>query len=300
MTARKSPITGTLTALVTPFRDGKIDEKALRRHIDWQIESGVDGLVPCGTTGESPTLSYEEHHRVVAITVEQAAGRVAVVAGSGSNSTEEALLLTRKAKEQGADASLMITPYYNKPGQEGLYRHFAKVADDVGLPIFVYNIPGRTAVNVLPETMARLAQHPAIVGMKDAVGNLQQSAETLRLCPPGFIALSGDDVMTLPLMSIGGRGVISTTSNVAPREMSDLVRAFAAGDVARARELHYRLLPLFTTLFIETNPIPVKAALAMMGRIGGEIRLPMTPMADAARARLARALTDFGIPAKAQ
>ncbi len=291
--------TGTLTALVTPFRDGKVDEKALRRHVDWQIESGVDGLVPCGTTGESPTLSYEEHVRVVAITVEQTAGRVPVVAGSGSNSTEEALMLTRKVKEEGATASLMITPYYNKPVQEGLYRHFAKVADEVGLPIFVYNIPGRTAVNVLPETMARLARHPAIIGMKDAVGNLQQSAETLKLVPPEFIALSGDDAMTLPLMAIGGRGVISTTSNVAPREMVELVRSFLAGDAARARELHYRLLPLFTTLFVETNPIPVKAALAMMGRIGGEIRLPMTPLSEANRPKLARALEDFGIKTSA-
>jgi 4-hydroxy-tetrahydrodipicolinate synthase len=295
MKPRTAHPAGTLTAIVTPFRDGKIDEKALRRHVDWQIECGVDGLVPCGTTGESPTLGYEEHVRVVAITVEQAAGRVPVVAGSGSNSTEEALMLTRKVKEEGAAAALMIAPYYNKPTQEGLYRHFAKVADEVGLPIFVYNIPGRTAVNVLPETMARLAAHPAIIGMKDAAGNLQQSAETIRLVPPGFIALSGDDAMTLPLMAIGGRGVISTTSNVAPREMAELVRAFLAGDVARARELHYRLLPLFTTLFVETNPIPVKAALAMMGRIDGEIRLPMTPLSEANRPKLAKALEDFGI-----
>ncbi len=295
MNSRTARPTGTLTAIVTPFRDGKVDEKALRRHVDWQIECGVDGLVPCGTTGESPTLSYEEHVRVVAITVEQVAGRVPVVAGSGSNSTEEALMLTRKVKEEGASASLMIAPYYNKPTQEGLYRHFAKVADEVGLPIFVYNIPGRTAVNVLPETMARLAAHPAIIGMKDATGNLQQSAETLRLAPSGFIALSGDDAITLPLMAIGGRGVISTTSNVAPREMADMVRLFLAGDVVRARELHYRLLPLFTTLFVETNPIPVKAALAMMGRIAGEIRLPMTPLSEANRPKLAKALEDSGI-----
>ncbi len=292
--ARKIP-TGTMTALVTPFRNGRIDEKALRKHIDFQIENGVDAVVPCGTTGESPTLSHEEHLEVVRITVHQAAGRVPVVAGSGSNSTEEAVMLTKGVRDLGAAACLMICPYYNKPTQEGLYRHFAAVAEQADLPIFLYNIMGRTAVNMSPETVARLAKIPQVVGLKDACGNIQQSSETLAAVPPDFVVVSGDDAYTLPLLAIGGKGVISTTSNVVPREMSDLTRAFDAGDLAQARALHFRLMPLFTSLFLETNPIPVKAALAMMGRIDPEIRLPMTPMSDAPRARLAAALAAFGL-----
>lgn len=286
---------GAMTALVTPFREGRIDENALRRHIDYQIESGIDGLVPCGTTGEASTLSHDEHIEVVKITVDHVAGRVPVVAGSGSNSTSEALELTRRVKDTGADACLMITPYYNKPTQEGLFQHYSHVASRVDIPIILYNVPGRTGINMMPETVGRLAKVPNIVGLKDATGDLKQASYTLELIPDDFVLLSGEDTLVYSLMSLGGHGVISVTSNVVPREMSDMVKEHHSGDINIAKGLHYRLLPLCDALFVETNPIPVKGALAMMGRIVNELRLPLVPLSEKAAPLVRKALQDFGI-----
>ncbi|TNF45258.1 4-hydroxy-tetrahydrodipicolinate synthase [bacterium] len=286
---------GAMTALVTPFQEGQIDEDALRRHIDYQIESGIDGLVPCGTTGEASTLSHDEHIEVVRITVDHVAGRVPVVAGSGSNSTSEALELTMRVKDTGADACLMITPYYNKPTQEGLFQHYSYVASRVDIPIILYNVPGRTGVNMMPETVGRLAEISNIVGLKDATADLKQASYTLELVPDDFVLLSGEDALVYSLMSLGGHGVISVTSNVAPREMSDMVRAYLTEDINTAKELHYRLLPLCDALFVETNPIPVKGALAMMDRIANELRLPLVPLSNKAAPQVRKALQDFGI-----
>ena len=286
---------GCMTALVTPFSGGEIDADALRRHIDFQIDNEIDGLVPCGTTGEASTLNHEEHIEVVRITVEHVNGRVPVIAGSGSNSTEEAVRLTKCVKEVGADACLMITPYYNKPTQEGLYQHFSYVAGQVDIPIILYNVPGRTGVNMLPETVGRLAGIPNIVGLKDATGDLKQASYTIQAVTDDFVILSGEDALTYPLMSIGGRGVISVVSNIAPRQMADLTGSFLGGDVKKARELHHLLLPLCDAMFLETNPIPVKGALFMMGRMKNELRLPMVPLSDASRLKLRKALGEFGI-----
>jgi 4-hydroxy-tetrahydrodipicolinate synthase len=286
---------GVFTALVTPFRDGALDERALHDLVELQIGSGVDGLVPCGSTGEAATLSHAEHRRVVEVVVAAARGRVQVLAGTGSNSTAEAVALTRHAKEAGADGALLISPYYNKPMQQGIVAHYAEIARQTSFPLVVYNIPGRTASNVLPDTLARLAEIDQIVGVKEACGNLDQMAHVIAAVPDSFAVLSGDDSLTLPLLAIGGAGVISTTSNVVPSEMVELVRAFRAGDVERARALHYRLLPLFDALFLETNPIPVKAALAMRGLIQEELRLPLVRISDGNRARLQLALKEFGL-----
>ncbi|MCR9094542.1 MAG: 4-hydroxy-tetrahydrodipicolinate synthase [bacterium] len=286
---------GVMTALITPFRDGEVDEPALRGLVELQIEAGVDGLVPCGSTGESATLSHDEHNRVVEITIDAAAGRVPVVAGTGSNSTAEAISLTAHAKEAGADGALLLSPYYNKPTQEGIYEHYSAVARETALPLVIYNIPGRTASNIAPETIGRLAQLEHIVGIKEASGDLDQIAHVVAACPDDFAVLSGDDALTLPLMSVGGKGVISTSSNVAPKRMSELVRTFAAGDAAGARKLHHELLPLFDALFCETNPIPVKAACAALGWCDGEIRLPMTPITEPNLERLKVVLKDLGI-----
>jgi len=286
---------GSMTALVTPFRDGEFDEKAYRGLIEFQIGAGTDGLVPCGTTGESATLSHEEHDRVVEACIAAAAGRVPVIAGAGSNSTREALRLTRHAKDAGADAALLITPYYNKPTQEGLYRHFAHVAERVDLPIVLYNVPGRTGVNLLPETVARLAEIPTIVAIKEATADLRQASRIIELCGERIAVISGDDFTVLPLLAIGGTGVISVVSNVAPALMARLVDAFFAGDYRSAREAHYQLLPLSDAMFIETNPIPVKTALALMGKIALEFRLPMCPMSDKNQERLAGVLRAAGL-----
>jgi 4-hydroxy-tetrahydrodipicolinate synthase len=276
---------GTYTALVTPFRaDGELDLDALSALVEWQIESGVDGLVPCGSTGEAATLSHAEHTRVVEHVVGIAAGRVPVIAGTGSNSTSEALALTRQAREAGADAALLISPYYNKPTQEGIYRHYRKIAEDTGLPLVLYNIPGRTGSRIAPETSARLSRVSGIVGLKEAGGDLALTSQTLAACEAEFTVLSGDDSLTLPMLALGARGVISTTSNVAPREMTALVHAWLDGDPAGAREAHYRLLALMDALFVETNPIPVKTALAALGRIpDARLRLPLTEMGKANR-----------------
>ena len=285
---------GVLTALVTPFRNGTIDEKALRALVDRQIEAGVDGLVPCGSTGESATLSHDEHDRVIEIVVDAAAGRVPVVAGTGSNSTQEAIRLTLHAKQAGAAAALLISPYYNKPTQAGIVAHFEAIARETELPLIVYNIPGRTASNMLPATLAQLAHVEYVVGVKESCGDIDQIAHVVAQCPDDFAVLSGDDALTLPLLAVGGRGVISTSSNVAPVQMIELVRSFLAGDTRRPLQIHRQLLPLFDALFCETNPIPVKAALAIMGLIDGEIRLPLTPITQSNREALQVVLKELG------
>jgi 4-hydroxy-tetrahydrodipicolinate synthase len=286
---------GVYTALVTPFRDGRVDERALRELVEWQIDAGIDGLVPVGSTGESATLTHAEHGQVIELVVQAARGRVPVVAGTGSNSTAEATSFTAHAKEAGADGALLISPYYNKPTQEGLVAHYSAIADATHFPLVVYNIPGRTGSNILPATLARLALHPHIVGVKEACGDIDQIGRVVAECPDDFEVLSGDDGMTLPILALGGKGVISVTSNVEPAKMIGLVRAAVAGDFTTARKIHFELLPLFDALFCETNPIPVKAALELTGRIGPEIRPPMTPITDAGRERVQAALKDQGI-----
>ncbi len=286
---------GSIVAIVTPFRDGRLDEAAFGELIDWHIAQGTHGIVPCGTTGEAPTLNYDEHNRVVDFAVQKVAGRVPVIAGTGSNSTDEAIMLTRHAKEAGADGALIITPYYNKPTQEGLYRHFKSVADAVDIPIVMYNVPGRTAVNMLPDTVARCAKIDNIVAIKEATANMQQASEIIELCGDSMTVLSGDDFTVLPLLSLGGKGVISVTANCAPADMAGLCNAWFTGDMAEAARLHYKLQPLNRAMFYETNPIPVKTALAMMGRCTGELRLPLCPMSDANTEKLRNALKAYGL-----
>ena len=295
MKGSEAMVSGSMTALVTPFRGGEFDEQAYRGLIEFQIGAGTDALVPCGTTGESATLSHEEHDRVVEVCVAAAGGRVPVIAGAGSNSTREAVRLTRHAKEAGADAALLITPYYNKPTQEGLYRHFAHVAEQVDIPIVLYNVPGRTGVNLLPETVARLAEIPTIVAIKEATADLRQASRIMELCGERIAVISGDDFTVLPLLAVGGKGVISVVSNVAPALMARLVDSFFAGDYRAAREAHYQLMPLSDAMFIETNPIPVKTALGLMGKIAPELRLPMCPMGEKNRERLAGVLRTAGL-----
>jgi 4-hydroxy-tetrahydrodipicolinate synthase len=286
---------GVFTALVTPFRDGAVDERALTDLVEIQIAAGVDGLVPCGSTGEAATLSHAEHQRVVEVVVAAARGRVQVVAGTGSNSTAEAIQLTRHAKEAGADGALLISPYYNRPTQDGIVAHYTEIARQTAFPLIAYNIPGRTGSNVLPATLARLAEVEQIVGVKESCGDLNQIAHVITCVPDGFSVLSGDDWATLPLLALGGSGVISTASNVVPGEVVDLVRAFRAGDLARAQAVHYRLMPLLDALFCETNPIPVKAALAMRGLVQEELRLPLVPMSNANRERLQGVMKELGL-----
>ncbi len=286
---------GLSTALVTPFRDDAIDENALRELVERQIDAGVDQLVPCGSTGESATLSHFEHGKVIEIVVSAARGRVQVLAGTGSNNTREAVELTQHAKEVGADGALLISPYYNKPMQEGVYAHYRMIAQLTDFPLVAYNIPGRTGSNVLPSTLARLADVPNIVGVKEACCNLEQIGQVVALTPDDFAVLSGDDALTLAIMAVGGKGAISTASNVAPSEVGELIRACRENDFARARQIHYRLLPLFEALFCETNPIPVKCALQLMGQIpSAETRMPLTPIADANRERLQVVLKELG------
>jgi 4-hydroxy-tetrahydrodipicolinate synthase len=286
---------GVFTALVTPFRDGEVDEPALRELVEIQVAAGVDGVAPCGSTGEAATLSHAEHGRVVEIVVDAVRGRVQVLAGTGSNNTRESIELTRHARSVGVDAALLISPYYNKPTQEGIVAHYSAIARETGLPLVVYNIPGRTASNILPATLARLADVEHVVGVKESCGDIEQISQVVAECPPSFSVLSGDDAMILPVLAVGGRGAVSTTSNVAPREVVELVRSYRAGDHARALALHQRLLPLFRALFCETNPIPVKAALALQGRIRDEIRLPLTRLTQQNRERLQVALKEQGL-----
>ena len=270
---------GAFTALVTPFRNGEVDVEALENLVEFQIGQGIHGLVPCGTTGETPSMSEAEDRLVIGTVVRVAAGRVPVIAGTGSNSTGMAIKYTKMAEEEGADGSLQVSPYYNKPTQEGLYRHFAAIAESTSLPIILYNIPGRTSVTVSAETTARLAEIPNIVGTKEATHSMDMASDIRRLCGEDFDILSGDDSLTLPLMSLGGRGVISVAANVAPAVVSDMVNALLEGDAARGREFHYELLPLFRALFVETNPIPVKTAASILGLCSDEMRLPMIPLA---------------------
>jgi 4-hydroxy-tetrahydrodipicolinate synthase len=277
---------GAFSALITPFRDGAVDEAALREMVEWQIQSGVDGLVPCGSTGESATLSHAEHEQVIRTVVEQTRRRVPVVAGTGSNSTAEAIRLPPFAREVRADAALLISPYYNKPTQEGIYKHYRTIAANVDLPLIVYNIPGRTGSNILPETFARMCDVKQVVGIKEASGSMDQCSDILKLCGDRLTMLSGDDPLTLPLMAMGAKGVISVITNVMPREMHELAAAALAGDFERARELHFRMLPLMRALFTETNPIPVKQACAYMGKCTKEMRMPLLPMSSAPAEKL--------------
>jgi 4-hydroxy-tetrahydrodipicolinate synthase len=284
---------GAITALVTPLRNDRLDEEALRRLVDEQIRAGIDGLVPVGTTGESPTLTNEEHIRVIEIVVQEARKRVPIIAGSGANSTREAIELTAAAKAVGADGTLQVTPYYNKPTQDGLFRHFKAVVDAVALPMIVYNVPGRTGCDLLPETVARLCELPLMVGVKEATGNLQRAAQIIARVGDRIAVLSGDDATAFPVYAIGGQGCISVVSNVAPTDMAAMWDAAAAGNWAKARELHYKVFPLSEGLFIEANPIPVKAALAMMGKISDEIRPPLYPLAGANREKVRKILAEL-------
>lgn len=287
--------TGSLVAIVTPFRQGKIDERALAELIEWQISAGTNGIVPCGTTGESATLSHREHDRVIELTVEVVHRRVPVIAGTGSNSTEEAITLTKHAKQAGVDGALLITPYYNKPTQEGLYRHYTAIAEAVDLPLVLYNIPGRTGVNMLPSTIARLSAIKTIVGVKEGSGSVQQASDIVQACGDRLTVLAGDDSLTLPMMAVGGKGVITVTANVMPTEMAGLVKAFTEGRIDEARRIHFQLSPLFSALFYETNPIPVKEALGLMRKIDPELRLPLCPMAQDSREKLIRVLKDAAL-----
>jgi len=284
---------GVITALVTPFRSDAIDEEALRRLVDEQIRAGIDGFVPVGTTGESPTVSVEEHIRIIKIVVEETRKRVPVIAGTGANSTREAIELTIEARAVGADATLQVTPYYNRPTQDGLFRHFKAVADAAELPIVVYNVPGRTGCDLLPETMARLCEVPLVVGIKEATGSAQRAAQIISRVGDRMVVLSGDDATAFPLYVLGAQGCISVVSNVAPADMAAMWDAAAAGDWKKARELHYKVFPLSEGLFIEANPIPVKAALAMMGKISDEIRAPLYPMTGANREKVRKILVDL-------
>jgi 4-hydroxy-tetrahydrodipicolinate synthase len=284
---------GAIVATVTPFRNGKLDRNALKKLVKFQIDSGTDGIVPCGTTGESATLSFDEHERVIDTVLQAVDGRVPVIAGTGSNNTKEAVALTRYAKRAGASAALVITPYYNKPTQDGLCRHFRAVAESVSIPIILYNVPGRTGVNMTAHTVAQLAEVPNIVGVKEASGNLNQVCDIIRMTPRKFCVLSGDDALFFPMMALGAKGVISVTSNVAPRLMAELYDTYVIGEISRARDIHYQLWPLFQALFLETNPIPAKTALAMMKMIREEARLPLSPMAGENRKALAKTLSDM-------
>ncbi len=284
---------GVITALVTPFRNDAVDEEALRRLVDEQIRAGIDGLVPVGTTGESPTVTNEEHIRIVKIVVEEARKRVPVIAGTGANATHEAIELTREAKAVGADGTLQVTPYYNKPTQEGLYRHFKAVAEAVPMPMVLYNVPGRTGCDLAPDTIARLCELPQLVAVKEATGSAQRAAQIISRVGDRLNVLSGDDATAFPCYVLGMQGCISVVSNVAPADMAAMWDAAAAGDWVRARQLHYKLFPLSEGLFIEANPIPVKAALAMMGKIADEIRLPLVAMSGANRDKVKKILVDL-------
>ena len=281
---------GSLVALITPFANGQVDEARLRDLVEFHVRNGTNGLVTCGTTGESVTLSDEEHTRVISIVVETVARRIPVVAGTGTNDTAKTIKLTKRAREIGADGALLVTPYYNKPTQEGLYRHYEAIASSTDLPLVLYNVPGRTSVNMLPETIARLARIPSIVGVKEASGSIDQSSQIVGSCRSDFVVLSGDDSLTLPIMSVGGVGVISVVANITPRPVADMVAAFASGDVRAATRIHQDLFDLCRAMFYETNPIPVKTAAGILGLCTDELRLPLCPMSDGNLAKLREAL----------
>lgn len=287
---------GAIVAVVTPFKEGKVDEQGLKDLVEFHIENGTHGIVPCGTTGESATLDFDEHKRVIELTVQTVDGRIPVIAGTGANNTLEAIELTESARASGADAVLSVVPYYNKPSQEGLYRHFKTIAEEVDIPMFLYNVPSRTVANILPETVARCAELKNVIGIKEATGSLNQISEVIRLCPDDFIVLSGDDFTSMPTVLVGGKGVISVTSNVAPRAMADMMEAALAGDLGKAREIHYLLFPLMGAMFCYPSPAPAKKALELMGKIeSGEVRLPMTQMDAPSLAKLKEIMRDVGL-----
>jgi len=286
---------GSAVAVVTPFRDGKVDYAALEKLIEFQIKNGTRILVPCGTTGESATLSFEEHHEVIRFCVEKANKRIKVIAGTGSNNTEEAIILTQYAKEAGADGALLITPYYNKPTQEGMYLHFKKIADTVDLPQILYNVPGRTGVNLLPETVIRLSKIKNIVGVKEASCSLEQVSQIVQHADDDFIVLSGEDSLTFPILALGGRGVISVVANIIPGAVAEMVEAFEQGHIKKARGMHFQMFDLMKAVFFETNPIPVKTAMGIMGLCSDEMRLPLSPMAEANVHKLKKVMKDYGL-----
>lgn len=285
---------GSMVAIVTPFKNDKIDEASFKRLIDFHIKNGTSAIVPCGTTGESATLNYEEHDRVIELAVEYTKGRVPVIAGTGSNSTHEAVMLTKHAARVGANASLQVSPYYNRPTQKGLYEHFKKIAESTDLPIILYNIASRTGVNIEPETIARLAKDcKTIVGVKEASGSLDQMSRIRALCGPGLDLISGDDSLTLPVLAIGGTGIISVVANIVPKDVADMISAFEKGDIKAAERMHYKLLPLIKAMFIETNPIPVKTSMGLMGLCAPDLRLPMCEMLPENKEKLVKALKDY-------
>ena len=286
---------GSIVAIVTPFKNDKLDEKALSDLIEWHISEGTNAIVPCGTTGESATLNYDEHYRVIELTIQVVNKRVPVIAGTGANSTSETIMMTGKAKKLGADGALLVVPYYNKPTQEGLYRHYKAIAEEVDIPIVLYNVPGRTALNMLPQTVARLAEIKNIVAIKEATGDMAQASEILRLCSNKLAVLSGDDFTTFSLMALGGKGTISVSANVAPKDVSEMCRALEEGNFDKARKLHFKLEPLNKSMFIETNPISVKTALSLMGKIQEEIRLPMCPMSSDNKDKLKNIIKNYGL-----
>ena len=284
---------GAYVALVTPFRDGEVDYDALERLVDWHVEQGTTGLTPCGTTGESPTLSMEEHERVIEVVVKRSAGRLPVMAGTGANSTDEAVRLTTHAEQVGADSALLVSPYYNKPEPEGMYLHFKAIADSVDIPLVLYNVPSRTGREISLDTVLRLAEIDNIVGLKAAGGSVDRVSEVVRRT--GLTVMSGDDSMTLAFMAVGGRGVVSVAANIVPADVEALVRSFLDGDAAGARERHLKMFPLFKAMFIETNPIPVKAAMHMLGLVGPDMRLPLSPPSEANRVRIAEVIRNYGL-----
>lgn len=287
---------GSIVAIVTPFSGGNVDEKALSNLIEFHIENGTHGIVACGTTGESPTLSHEEHEHVIEIVVKAVNKRIPVIAGTGSNSTDEAVRLTSFAKKVGATGSLLVVPYYNKPTQDGLTKHFAAIANKVDIPIILYNVPGRTGVGLHPKTTAALAKSfENIVGIKDATGSVQDASNTLSLTGLDFTLLSGEDTINYPLLTIGGKGFITVTANIAPKDVADLYNHFASGDIEKSRDLHYKLLELNKAMFIESNPIPVKTALSLMGMVKEEFRLPLSNMSQNNKTKLKDALTSYGL-----
>lgn len=287
--------TGSMVALVTPFKEGKVDWQSLEALVDFHIQNGTNGIVPCGTTGESATLDHKEHHEVIERVIKAVNRRIPVIAGTGSNSTAEAVALTKGAEKAGADGALMISPYYNRPTQEGVYQHYKKVASQVGIPIIVYNIPGRTGSKIEPETLARLAEIKNVAGVKEATGSVDQAIDVIRLCGDNLAVYSGEDSLTFSLMALGGKGVISTVANIAPKEMSQVTDACLEGKWERGRDLQLKLVPLIRSVFLETNPIPIKTALALMGKCSGELRLPLTPMSEGNLKKLRQTMVEFAL-----
>ena len=287
--------TGSMVALVTPFKNGQVDWPSLEALVEFHIQNGTHGIVPCGTTGESATLSHQEHDDVIRAVIKAVHKRIPVIAGTGSNSTDEAVRLTREAEKSGADGALMISPYYNRPTQEGIYLHYKKVASEVGIPIIIYNIPGRTGSKIEPETLARLAEIRNVAGVKEATGSVDQAIDVIRLCGDRLAVYSGEDSLIYSLMALGGKGVISTVANVAPKETAHLTEVCLKGNWEQGRAIQFKLIPLIRSLFTETNPIPVKTALSLMGKCSGELRLPMTPLAEGNLKKLSQAMREFGL-----